>query len=63
MTDGQLQAKAIICAALIQSRIFDVDALGSLNKSISDHKLAHLKDLTGRIYEAIAAGHSQVPAS
>lgn len=60
MTDGQIQAKAIICAALIQSRTFDVDALGSVNKSISDHKLAHLKDLTGRIYEAIIGGESQI---
>jgi hypothetical protein len=60
MTDGQIQAKAIICAALIQSRTFDVDALGSANKSISDHKLAHLKDLTGRIYEAIIGGQPQI---
>jgi hypothetical protein len=59
MTDGQIQAKAMICAALIQSRTFDVDALASPNKSISDHKLAHLKDLTGRIYEAIIGGLSQ----
>jgi hypothetical protein len=42
MTDGQIQAKAIICAALIQSRTFDSDALGSANKSISDHNLTHL---------------------
>jgi hypothetical protein len=53
MTDGQIQAKAIICAALIQSRSFDADALASPNKSISDHKLMHLKDLTIRIYDAL----------
>jgi hypothetical protein len=53
MTDGQIQAKAIICAALIQNRSFDVDTLASPNKSISDHKLMHLKDLTSRIYEAL----------
>jgi hypothetical protein len=61
MTDGHVQAKAIICAALIQSRAFDVDTLGSPNKAISDHKMAHLRDLTDRIYDAIIGGHSQVP--
>jgi hypothetical protein len=53
MTDAQLQAKAIICAALIQNRAFDVDALGSPNKSISAHKLTHLTELTERIYDAL----------
>jgi hypothetical protein len=61
MTDGQIQAKAIICAALIQSRTFDPDTLASPNKSISEHKLAHLKDLTGRIYEAVIGGQAQIP--
>jgi hypothetical protein len=53
MTDGQIQAKAIICAALIQNRAFDVDSLGSPNKSIRDHKMAHLTELTSRIYDAL----------
>ena len=61
MTDGQIQAKAIICAALIQGRAFDVDALGSVNKSISDHKLMHLMTLTGRIYEALAGAQPEIP--
>ena len=54
MTDAQIQAKATIAAALIQSRSVDAEALGSLNKDISNHKLAHLKELTERIYQAIA---------
>ena len=61
MTDGQIQAKAIICAALIQNRAFDVDALGSSNKSIRDHKLTHLRDLTERIYEALIDGPPKSP--
>ena len=56
MTDAQIQAKATIAAALIQSRSIDAEALGSLNKDISNHKLAHLKELTERVYAAIAAG-------
>ena len=62
MTDGQLQAKAIICAALIQNRAFDVDALGSPNKSISDHKLTHLTSLTDRIYTALMGEPTGQPA-
>lgn len=54
MTDAQIQAKATIAAALIQSRSVDSEALGSLNKDISNHKLAHLKELTHRIYLALA---------
>jgi hypothetical protein len=54
MTDAQIQARATIAAALIQSRSVDSEALGSLNKDISNHKLAHLKDLTERIYTALA---------
>ena len=55
MTDAQIQAKATIAAALIQSRSVDAEALGSLNKDISNHKLGHLKDLTDRIYAALAS--------
>ena len=54
MTDAQIQAKATIAAALIQSRSIDAEALGSLNKDISNHKLAHLRDLTDGIYAAIS---------
>jgi hypothetical protein len=54
MKDAQIQAKATIAAALIQSRSIDAEALGSLNKDISNHKLAHLRDLTDRIYAAIS---------
>jgi hypothetical protein len=55
MTDGQIQAKATIAAALIQSRGIDPESLASLNKDISNHKLVHLRDLTERIYAALAA--------
>jgi hypothetical protein len=55
MTDGQIQAKAIIAAALIQSRAIDPEPLASLNKDISNHKLTHLRELTQRIYSALAA--------
>ena len=55
MTDAQIQAKATIAAALIQSRSVDAEALGSLNKDISNHKLTHLRDLTERIYAALTA--------
>jgi hypothetical protein len=54
MTDAQIQARATIAAALIQSRSIDAEALGSLNKDISNHKLTHLRELTERIYNAIA---------
>ncbi len=56
MTETEIQAKATIAAALIQSRSVDAEALGSLNKDISNHKLAHLRELTERIYAAIARG-------
>ena len=59
MTDTQIQAKATIAAALIQSRGIDAEGLASLNKDISNHKLAHLRELTERIYVALAAGSSQ----
>jgi hypothetical protein len=55
MTDGQIQAKAIIAAALIESRAIDPGPLASPNKDISQHKLAHLRELTDRIYLALAA--------
>jgi hypothetical protein len=55
MTDAQIQARATIAAALIQTRSIDAEALGSLNKDISNHKVAHLKELTERIYSAIAS--------
>jgi len=59
MTDAQIQAKATIAAALIQSRSIDAEALGSLNKDISNHKLAHLRDLTDRIYAAISSDSTE----
>jgi hypothetical protein len=58
MTDGQIQAKATIAAALIQSRGIDPESLASLNKDISNHKLVHLRDLTERIYAALATDSS-----
>jgi hypothetical protein len=58
MTDAQIQAKATIAAALIQSRSIDAEALGSLNKDISNHKLAHLRELTERIYAAVSRDSS-----
>ena len=57
MTDAQVQVKAIIAAALIWSRAIDPEGLVSANKDISNHKLAHLRDLTNRIYAAIAEEH------
>ena len=55
MTDSELQARATIAAALIQSRAIDAEGLASLNKDISKHKLTHLRELTDRIYAAITA--------
>jgi hypothetical protein len=55
MTDAQIQAKAAIAAALIQSRTIDAEGLASPNKDISSHKLSHLRELTNRIYAALAA--------
>jgi hypothetical protein len=54
MTEAQIQARATIAAAIIQTRSIDAEALGSLNKDISNHKVAHLRELTERIYNAIA---------
>lgn len=55
MTDAQIQARATIAAAIIQTRSIDAEALGSHNKDISNHKVAHLRELTERIYNAIAS--------
>ena len=46
--------KAIIAAALIESRVIDPGPLASHNRDISAHKLAHLRDLTERIYNVLA---------
>jgi hypothetical protein len=54
VSDAQVQAKAAIAAALIQTRCIDPEALGSPNKDISNHKLTHLRELTERIYAALA---------
>lgn len=54
MTDSEIQARATIAAALIQSRSIEAETVGSLNKDISNHKLAHLRELTDRIYHALA---------
>ena len=55
MTEAQIQAKAIIAAALIQSRAVDPEGLCSGNKAISDQKVLRLTELTDRIFAAIAA--------
>lgn len=60
MTDAHIQAKAIIAAALIQSRAIDAEALASNNKDISNHKLTHLRDLTERIFAAVIEEPPQV---
>lgn len=54
MTESQIQAKAIIAAALIASRAIDPGPLASPNKDISQHKLTHLRELTERIYSALS---------
>ena len=56
MNDAQILAKATIAAAIIQSRGIDPEGLASQNKDISNHKLARLRELTDRIYQALAAG-------
>jgi hypothetical protein len=58
MSDAQIHAKAVIAAAIIQSRGIDVEGLASNNKDISNHKLAHLRELTERIYGALAGDSS-----
>jgi len=58
MSDAQIHAKAVIAAAIIQSRGVDVEGLASVNKDLSNRKLAHLQELTERIYNALATGPS-----
>jgi hypothetical protein len=53
MTDAEIQARATIAAALVQSRAIDPEGIASKNKDISAHKLAHLRDLVDRIYQTI----------
>ena len=55
MNDARIQAKATIAAALIQSRGIDPEGLASSNKDISNHKLAHLRELTERIFVALVS--------
>ena len=55
MTDAQIKARVTIAAALIESRAIDPEPLASPNKDISRHKLAHLREVTERIYAALAA--------
>jgi hypothetical protein len=59
MTDAQLQAKATIAAALIQSRAVDAEGLASNNRDISNHKLAHLIELAERIFTALTTDSSR----
>ena len=55
MTEAQVQTRAIIAAALIQSRAVDPEGLGSGLKDVVEHKLKRLRELTNRIYDAIAS--------
>jgi hypothetical protein len=48
----------VIAASLIQSRGVDIEGLASLNKDLSNRKLAHLQELTDRIYNALATDTS-----
>jgi hypothetical protein len=59
MSDAEILAKATIAAAIIQSRGVDPEGLASQNKDISNHKLARLRELTDRIYHALAASDEQ----
>jgi hypothetical protein len=54
MNEAQIHAKAVIAAAIIQSRGVDIEGLASANKDLSNRKVAHLQELTERIYNAIA---------
>jgi hypothetical protein len=63
MTDAHIQAKAIIAAALIQSRGVDPEGLASPNRDISNKKLTHLRDLTERIYAALATSSAEPDAA
>jgi hypothetical protein len=53
MSDAQIHAKAVIAAAIIQSRGVEIEGLASNNRDISNHKVAHLRELTERIYNAL----------
>ena len=53
MNDAEILAKATIAAAIIQSRGIDPEGLASQNKDISSHKLARLRELTDRVYQAL----------
>ena len=53
MSDAQIHAKAVIAAAIIQSRGVDIEGLASANKDVSNRKVAHLQELTERIYHAL----------
>ena len=55
MNEAQIHAKAVIAAAIIQSRGVDIEGLSSANRDVSNRKVAHLQELTERIYNAIAA--------
>lgn len=59
MNELELQAKATIAAALINSRAFEAEGLGSLNRDISAKKIAHLCELTERVFRALSAGAAQ----
>lgn len=59
MNELELQAKATIAAALINSRAFDSEGLASLNKDISNKKLAHLCELTERVFRALSTAQVQ----
>jgi hypothetical protein len=58
MNEAQIHAKAVIAAAIIQSRGVDIEGLASGNKDVSNRKLAHLRELTDRIYSALSADTS-----
>ena len=58
MTDAQIHAKAVIAAAIIQSRGVDIEGLASSNKDVSNRKVQHLRELTERIYAAVSSDSS-----
>ena len=59
MNEVELQARATIAAALINSRAFEAEGLASLNKDISNKKLAHLCELTERVLRALSSDAAQ----
>jgi len=48
---------------LIQSRGVDPEGLASPNRDISNKKLTHLRDLTERIYAALATSSAEPDAA